>query len=272
MSSLRTSLIRLAHENPGLRQHLLPVLKEAAPDPRQNLINALIGELKRDSGGHIKKDLIERAEKYAEGHFDCDDLMDRSDRELINPSIDMDRVLDAGEWENWLLKIARANPKVGALVKSYLALRDSQGVRGDDALSELVDGPVEVYFSRIQGDSVEGWDLEGIYDAMRENCAEADEEASDPYGSRGLRQRDFYASSKTAADKLDFLSLGIANRLAEIITSVDDDELVHIPVKLTGILNAVKLMQSELKVNPTRSKDLVGALSSALTRRLKLFL
>ena len=194
--TLRSSVIRLAHANPALRHHLLPILKEAAPDPRQNLINALIGELKRDSGGHIKKDLIERAEKYAEGHFDCDDLMDRSDRELINPSIDMDRVL-AGDWENWLLKIARANPKVGAIVKSYLALRDSQGVRGDDALSELIDGPVEVYLIRIHGDSVEGGDLEDIYDAMRENCAEADEEASDPYGSRGLRQRDFYASNRT---------------------------------------------------------------------------
>ena len=256
-----------------MRQHLLPVLKEAAPDPRQNLINALVGELKRDSGGHIKKDMIERAEKYAEGHFDCDDLMDRSDRELINPSIDMDRVLDAGEWENWLRKIARANPKIGAIVKSYLALRDSQGVRGDDALSELIDGPVEVYFSRIHKDVIEGRDLEEVYDSMRENCAEDDEEASDPYGSRGLRQRDFYASTtKSAADKLDFLSLGIANRLAEIITSVDDDELVNIPVKLTGILNAVKLMQSELGVNPTRSKDLVVALSSALTSRLKIFL
>ena len=200
--TLRSSLIRLAHANPGLRHHLLPILKEAAPNPRQNLINALIGalvgELKRDSGGHIKKDLIERAEKYADGHFDCDDLMDRSDRELINPSIDMDRVLDAGEWENWLLKIARANSKIGALVKNYLALRVSQGVKGDDALSELVDGPVELYFSRIHKDVIEGWDLEEVYDAMRENCAEADEEASDPYGSRGLRQRDFYASSKSA--------------------------------------------------------------------------
>lgn len=272
MSSLRSSLIRLAHENPGLRQHLLPVLKEAAPDPRQNLINALIGELKRDSGGHVKKEILERAETYVEKRTDCEDLIDYVDREILNPDLDLDDVLDYSEWESWLLKIARANPKIGAIVKSYLALRDSQGVRGDDALSELIDGPVEVYLTRIHKDVIEGRDLEEVYDSMRENCAEADEEASDPYGSRGLRQRDFYASTKSAADKLDFLSLGIANRLAEIITSVDDDELVNIPVKLTGILNAVKLMQSELKVNPTRSSDLVGALSSALTRRLKIFL
>lgn len=79
-------------------------------------------------------------------------------------------------------------------------------------------------------------------------------------------------TDKTAADKLDIVCMGMANRLADIITSVDDDELNEIPAKLTGILTAVKLMQSELERNPTRGMDLVVALSTALSSRLKVFL
>lgn len=80
------------------------------------------------------------------------------------------------------------------------------------------------------------------------------------------------ATNKTAADKLDIVCMGMANRLADIITSVDDDELNEIPAKLTGILTAVKLMQSELEAHPDRAMDLVVALSTALSRRLKIFL
>jgi len=80
------------------------------------------------------------------------------------------------------------------------------------------------------------------------------------------------ATEKTAADKLDIVSLGMANRLVDIITSVDEDELAQIPVKLTGMLTAVKLMQSELERNPDRTMDLVVALSTALSNRLKVFL
>lgn len=80
------------------------------------------------------------------------------------------------------------------------------------------------------------------------------------------------ATEKTAADKLDIVSMGMANRLVDIITSVDDDEIAQIPVKLTGMLTAVKLMQSELERNPDRGMDLVVALSTALSSRLKVFL
>jgi len=80
------------------------------------------------------------------------------------------------------------------------------------------------------------------------------------------------ATDKTASDKLDVVSKALANRLVDIITSVDDDELNEIPTKLTNILTAVKLMQSELQRNPERSMDLVVALSTALSRRLKIFL
>jgi hypothetical protein len=80
------------------------------------------------------------------------------------------------------------------------------------------------------------------------------------------------ATDKTAADKLDIVSMAMANRLVDIITSVDEDELAQIPVKLTGMLTAVKLMQSELERNPTRAMDLVVALSTALSSRLKVML
>lgn len=80
------------------------------------------------------------------------------------------------------------------------------------------------------------------------------------------------ATEKTAADKLDIVSVAMANRLVDIITSVDEDELAQIQVKLTGMLTAVKLMQSELDRNPDRAMDLVVALSTALSNRLKVFL
>lgn len=80
------------------------------------------------------------------------------------------------------------------------------------------------------------------------------------------------ATDKIAADKLDVVSMGLANRLVDIITSVDDDEVAEIPTKLTGMLTAVKIMQSELERNPERGMDLVVALSTALSSRLKVFL
>ena len=80
------------------------------------------------------------------------------------------------------------------------------------------------------------------------------------------------ATNKIAAYKLDVVSMGLANRLVDIITSVDDDEVAEIPTKLTGMLTAVKLMQSELERNPERGMDLVVALSTALSSRLKVFL
>jgi len=80
------------------------------------------------------------------------------------------------------------------------------------------------------------------------------------------------ATDKTAGDKLDILSKALANRLVEVVTSVDDDELNKVPTKLTNIITAVKLMQMELERNPERAMDLVVALSDALSSRLKVFL
>lgn len=80
------------------------------------------------------------------------------------------------------------------------------------------------------------------------------------------------ATEKTAADKLDIVSMGMANRLVDIITSLDEDELAEIPKKLTHIITAVKMMQMELERNPDRAMDLVVALSTALSSRLKVFL
>jgi hypothetical protein len=53
MSPLRTSLIRLAHQQPNLRPHLLPLLKEAALPPAQTWLEQQLGKVfHSEAAGH----------------------------------------------------------------------------------------------------------------------------------------------------------------------------------------------------------------------------
>lgn len=53
MSTLRTSLIRLAHTNPDLRSHLLPLLKSAALPPAKTWLEQQLGKVfNSEAAGH----------------------------------------------------------------------------------------------------------------------------------------------------------------------------------------------------------------------------
>ena len=53
MSSLRSSLIRLAHQRPSLRPHLLPILKSAALPPAQTWLEMQLGKVfHSEAAGH----------------------------------------------------------------------------------------------------------------------------------------------------------------------------------------------------------------------------
>lgn len=54
MSDLRSKIIRLAHQNPALRPHLLPLLKEAAsPADRKKKIMAIFKRFKGVGDGMV---------------------------------------------------------------------------------------------------------------------------------------------------------------------------------------------------------------------------
>ena len=62
MSDLRSKLIRLAHENPALRPHLLPILRSktaAAANWLLPILERNLRELYKDLQGHIK--LLEKS-------------------------------------------------------------------------------------------------------------------------------------------------------------------------------------------------------------------
>ena len=79
MTTLRTKLIRLAHQQPSLRPHLLPLLKTAALDASTK---AKLMELDAEIA---RLDLAERADKLAKDiykpRYDAENLS-RSAREL----------------------------------------------------------------------------------------------------------------------------------------------------------------------------------------------
>ena len=87
------------------------------------------------------------------------------------------------------------------------------------------------------------------------------------------------ATDKIAANtKFPILSKALADRLVEILSSVDDDELAQVPQKLAHIKTAVELMRLELAKAPDSDSanalttEFFVALSTALSRYLKFIL
>jgi hypothetical protein len=158
------------------------------------LFNALVGLGRKDD-----KNLIREVAEELADQAECDDLLwldadeDGPMGGTSDPDIPIEQIYERHEFE-WLNVIRKHDRKFDKIVTQFLSLHKEEEKW---ALEELEEEFTDVLFGRVLKD-FDGEELQDNYDEIRGQCADADAEARDPYGYRGLSRSDFYGSDSSA--------------------------------------------------------------------------
>ena len=145
------------------------------------------------------REIIRAAESIAKS-TSCDYLFTDDEDGMVpyDPSIEAMEVYDL-KGEDWTPILRRADRDFDRLCESYLELAKSMGVKNaEDSLEAAIS---DNFWQEIG--LIEGEELSGTYDEVREKCMDKMNRNRDPYGYRGVNRRDFMASSHTSPENAE---------------------------------------------------------------------